>query len=130
MLLGEVDPRSRTQSGVSEAKLRANSPRPLDRRVSFCPLAPAASAPALDDDLKNRMRLSDTDAIESSWRPSLLSAAIYYIAALQRSRANSFSVQLPEFGSGNWSLEWPEPKPQGLARAGLAWFPLCPQAPP
>src|SRR6185369_5874946 len=99
MLFGEVEPRSNTQSGVSEAKLRAISPMPLERRVRRCPFAPAASSFAPDDDLKNRMRLSDTEAIYLFLASGSTESRNLLSRDTLGEPVNSFLVPLPEFCS-------------------------------
>src|SRR5215467_8757068 len=60
MLFAEVAPRSRMQSGSSDAQVRASSPRPLERRVNFWDWAGAlASRP--DDEPRNSFMKSDED---------------------------------------------------------------------
>src|SRR5271157_1352798 len=74
MLVGEVDPRSRMQRSSAVSQRRDNSPRPLERRVSFGePCAGTVSGP--DEPRKSFMKFCETDDILTFLTPVLLSAS-------------------------------------------------------
>src|SRR6516164_4713003 len=73
MLVGDVEPISSTHSGSSDARVRDNSPSPLERRVSRLLAGPGCSpCPGTGEKpRKNFMKPLVTDAISTSRRPVL-----------------------------------------------------------
>src|SRR5215469_18125708 len=80
MLVGEVEPISRTQSGSSEASVRDNSPSPLERRVSrLLPGSGCSPCPGTGEEpRKSFMKPLVTDAISNSRRPVLEHSNLLY----------------------------------------------------
>src|SRR5260370_15953725 len=83
MLWGEVDPKSRTQRPWADSQVRDNSPRPLERRVSFCePCAGTVSGP--DEPRKSFMKFCETDNILTSKPRSYSLDAIHLTLFISR----------------------------------------------
>src|ERR1700741_465227 len=83
MLLGEVEPRSSTQSGVSLSQTRARAARPLERRVSFCGSCGVAASVPPDEPRKSFMKFCVTDAItltRGHHQRELLSGSLFRLA--------------------------------------------------
>src|SRR5208282_2035851 len=83
MLAGEVEPRSRTQMGVSPSQRRESSPSPLERRVSFWTACAVAVSVPPDEPRKSFMKFWDTDAINLTCaddQEKLLSCGLFRLA--------------------------------------------------
>src|SRR5215472_12209151 len=69
MLVADVDPRSRMHRLFSVSQVRASSPRPLERRVSFCDVCVGEGVCGPPDEpRKSFMKFCVTDAIPISAR--------------------------------------------------------------